>query len=112
MFHLNLRLMETLINLNGIYIPYQQLIADLSANIVKLLSEYKDDPEFISQRKAFFMFGRANVERWRKEGSVQVYIRPGKVEYRTADLRLLSKRTQDYFKRIPREHTVICKRKI
>ena len=43
------------------------------------------------------MFGRRNVERWRRQGKVTYYKRPGKVEYRTADLRLLQRTVQDYF---------------
>ena len=54
------------------------------------------DPEFISQNKAFQVFGRANVERWRKQGKVKAYKRPGKVEYRTADLRRQQRIQQDY----------------
>ena len=42
------------------------------------------------------MFGRGNVERWRKQGKVTAYKRPGKVEYQTADLRLLQRIQQDY----------------
>ena len=41
--------------------------------------------------------GRRNVERWKRQGKVVSYKRPGKVEYRTADLRLLQRTTQDYF---------------
>lgn len=69
----------------------------MAARVVKLLKSDKDDPEFISQRKAYEMFGRRNVERWRRQGKVQCYKRPGKVEYRTADLRLLQRTVQDYF---------------
>ena len=58
---------------------------------------FLDDPEFISQRKAYELFGRRNVERWKRQGKVVSYKRPGKVEYRTADLRLLQRTTQDYF---------------
>ena len=54
----------------------------------------KDD--YVSQRKAFEMFGRRNVERWRRQGKVNPCKRPGKVEYRTADLRLLQRTQQDY----------------
>jgi hypothetical protein len=54
------------------------------------------DPEYISQRKAFKTFGRVNVERWRREGKITPYKRPGKLEYRTADLRLLQRQSQDY----------------
>ncbi|NPD83034.1 hypothetical protein HPS57_13775 [Prevotella sp. PINT] len=79
-------------------IPYDTFINDLSARIVKLLKSDSNDPEFISQRKAFEIFGRRNVERWRKQGKVKTYKRPGKVEYRTADLRLLQRISQDYLK--------------
>ena len=78
-------------------IPYDTFLNDLAARVVKLLKSDKDDPEFISQRKAYEMFGRWNVERWRRQGKVQCYKRPGKVEYRTADLRLLQRTVQDYF---------------
>ena len=78
-------------------IPYDTFLNDLAARVVKLLKSDKDDPEFISQRKAYEMFGRRNVERWRRQGKVQGYKRPGKVEYRTADLRLLQRTVQDYF---------------
>lgn len=82
-------------------IPYDTFLNDLAARVVKLLKQDKDDPEFISQRKAYDMFGRRNVERWRRQGKVQCYKRPGKVEYRTADLRLLQRTAQDYFDDFP-----------
>ena len=78
-------------------IPYETFLEDLSARIVKMLKTDHDDPEFISQRKAYELFGRRNVERWKRQGKVVSYKRPGKVEYRTADLRLLQRTTQDYF---------------
>lgn len=79
-------------------IPYDTFLNDVAARVVKMLKSDKDDPEYISQRKAFEMFGRRNVERWRKQGKVTPCKRPGKLEYRTADLRLLQRVTQDYFK--------------
>lgn len=78
-------------------IPYDIFLNDLAARIVKLLKTDHDDPEFISQRKAYELFGRRNVERWKRQGKVVSYKRPGKVEYRTADLRLLQRTVQDYF---------------
>lgn len=78
-------------------IPYETFLNDLSSRIVRQLKADKDDPEFISQRKAYDMFGRRNVERWKRQGKVVSYKRPGKVEYRTADLRLLQRTTQNYF---------------
>ena len=78
-------------------ISYDTFINDLSARIVRLLKSDNNDPEFISQRKAYELFGRRNVERWKQQGKGVSYKRPGKVEYRTADLRLLQRTTQDYF---------------
>ena len=71
-------------------IPYDTFLNDLAARIVKLLKADHDDPEYISQRKAYQMFGRRNVERWRRQGKIVPCKRPGKVEYRTAELRFLN----------------------
>ena len=79
-------------------IPYDTFLHDVASRVVKMLKTDKDDPEFVSQRKAYEMFGRRNVERWRKEGKVEPCKRPGRLEYRTADLRLLQRVKQDYFK--------------
>ena len=79
-------------------IPYDTFLNDVAARVVRMLKTDKDDPEYVSQRKAYEMFGRRNVERWRKQGKVEPCKRPGRVEYRTADLRLLQRVTQDYFK--------------
>ena len=46
-------------------IPYETFLNDLSSRIVRQLKADKDDPEFISQRKAYELFGRRNVERWK-----------------------------------------------
>lgn len=79
-------------------IPYDTFLNDVAARVVKMLKTDKDDPEYVSQRKAYEMFGRRNVERWRKQGKIEPCKRPGKLEYRTADLRLLQRVKQDYFK--------------
>ena len=60
-------------------IPYETFLNDLSSRIVRQLKADKDDPEFISQRKAYELFGRRNVERWKRQGKVVSYKRPGKV---------------------------------
>lgn len=79
-------------------IPYDTFLNDVAARVVKMLKTDSADPEYVSQRKAYDMFGCANVERWRKQGKVEPCKRPGKLEYRTADLRFLQRATQDYFK--------------
>ena len=82
-------------------IPYDTFLNDLAARIVKMIKADNNDPEFVSQRKAYELFGRRNVERWKRQGKVESYKRPGKVEYRTSDLRLLQRTVQDYFKVSP-----------
>lgn len=79
-------------------IPYDTFLNDIAARVVKMMKSDSNDPEFVSQRKAYEMFGRRNVERWRKQGKVEPCKRPGRLEYRTADLRLLQRIKQDYFK--------------
>lgn len=77
-------------------VPYGVFVKDVASEVVHLLKKDDADPDYVSQRKAFEMFGRRNVERWRKQGKVNPCKRPGKVEYRTADLRLLQRTQQDY----------------
>ncbi len=80
-------------------VSYDTFLEDLSAKIVSKMRQAESDPGTVSQRKAYDLFGRANVDRWRREGRIQPCKRPGKVEYRMADLRLLQQTQQDYFKR-------------
>lgn len=77
-------------------VPYDAFLNDLAARIVGMMKADSNDPEFVSQRKAYELFGRRNVERWKRQGKVESYKRPGKVEYRTSDLRLLQRTVQDY----------------
>lgn len=77
-------------------IPYETFLNDLASRVVALLKNDNDDPEYVSQRKAYEIFGRRNVERWRRQGKVEPIKRPGKVEYRTSELRMLQRTVQDY----------------
>ena len=86
--------MTRYISISGQEVPYDVLINDIASKVVELISHDKNDPDFISQRTAFKLFGRRNVERWREQGKIAPYRRPGRVEYRTAELRLLQ-RTQE-----------------
>ena len=80
-------------------IAYETFLNDIAAHVVKMIKTDKDDPEFISQRRAYALFGRSNVERWRKLGRITPYKRPGKLDYKTAELRLLQRIEQDYLNR-------------
>lgn len=77
-------------------VSYETFLQDLTARLARLMKSDAADPEFISQRTAYSIFGRGNVDRWRRAGKVQPSKRPGKVEYRMADLRLLQRTEQDY----------------
>ena len=77
-------------------VSYEMFIKDLASQIVRFLKEDSHDPEFISQRKAFELFGRRNIERWKKLGLVEGFRRP-------ADLRFLQRCPQDYLKVAPKE---------
>lgn len=77
-------------------VSYDTFLNDLSARLCHLLKDEKDDPEYISQRKAYKLFGRANVDRWLKAGKVTPHKRPGKVEYNMSELRVLQHTQQDY----------------
>jgi len=88
--------MNSLLEFSDRIIPYEEFANDLAARIAKLIESDYHDPEYISQNKAWQLFGRANVERWRKEGKIMPCKRPGKMEYKTAELRLLQRTVQDY----------------
>lgn len=77
-------------------VTYSTFLDDIDSRVVALLKKDANDPEYISQRKAFEIFGRRNVERRRRLGRVKPSKRPGKVEYKTSDLRLLQRTEQDY----------------
>ena len=77
-------------------VPYKVFLKDVAIAVVKMLKCQKDDPEYICQNRAFEMFGRANVERWRRNGLITPHKRPRKIEYLTAELRMLKAKEQDY----------------
>ena len=78
-------------------VSYQTFVHDVAAQVAFFMKADRDDPERISQNKAFTMFGRGNVERWRAKGMLTICKRPGKVEYLTAELRYCQRTQQDYF---------------
>lgn len=78
-------------------VSYQTFVHDVAAQVAFFMKADRADPERISQNKAFTMFGRGNVERWREKGRLTVFKRPGKVEYLTAELRYCQRTQQDYF---------------
>ena len=63
-------------------VTYDKFVTDIAARLASFMKEDKDDPEYISQRRAERIYGQANVLRWR---------RSGKIEYPTAQLKELSR---------------------
>ena len=78
-------------------VSYATFVRDVASEVVRQLKEQRNDPETVSQRKAYAMFGRGNVDRWRKQGKIHPYKRPGKVEYFVTELREAQRTQQDYF---------------
>lgn len=78
-------------------VRYETFLNDVATRVVAMLKADSKDPTYISQAKAFKIFGRGNVERWRKQGKIEPCKRPGKLEYPTARLRELQRTVQDYF---------------
>ena len=64
-------------------VTYDKFVTDIAARLASFMKEDKDDPEYISQRRAERIYGQANVLRWRRSGAIKPIIRPGKIEYPT-----------------------------
>ena len=62
-------------------VTYATFVSDVAAEVVRQLKKQQNEPEIISQNKAYAMFGRGNVDRWKRQGKVNPFIRPGKIEY-------------------------------
>lgn len=77
-------------------ITYERFVDDVANRVAELLINMREEPEYVSQRKAFCIFGRRNVERWRNSGIVTAIRQPGKLLYNMADLRRLQRNEQDY----------------
>lgn len=77
-------------------VTYDQFVSDVAARLASHIRIQEADPVFITQATAFKIFGRANVERWRRKGEVTPCVRPGKLEYETSKLRELQRKEQDY----------------
>lgn len=58
-----------IIRIDGNLKDYNDFVDDLASKMTERVTE-ADKREFISQRKACDLFGRRNVERWRREGKI------------------------------------------
>ena len=76
-------------------VTYDSFITDVATKVVELMNAKM--PERISQRQAYKLYGRGNVERWLRHGKLHTFKRPGKIEYITSELVKEKSREQDYF---------------
>ena len=89
---------QTILDFSDRSIPYDVFLRDVATTVVSMLREQRDEPEFVSKRRAYELFGRANVDRWLRNEEIMPHIRQGKIELKMAELRVLQNREQDYFK--------------
>lgn len=75
---------------------YDRLVRDVARRLARIMKEEQHAPEFVSQRHASRLFGRANVERWKRKGLITPVKRPGKTEYRYLKFRRQFETEQDY----------------
>lgn len=59
-------------------VTYTTFVNDVAARLADMIAESRADPEVISQREAYRIFGRGNVDRWRRQGrrTQQDYLQP------------------------------------
>ena len=78
-------------------VTYDQFITDLATKIALKMHQVEKGQLEISQAQAYKMFGRADVERWVKNGKIEpVRISPGTKRYRLIDLQKLADVQQNY----------------
>ena len=78
-------------------VTYDQFITDLATKIALKMHQVEKGQLEISQAQAYKMFGRADVERWVKNGKIEpVRISPGKKRYRLIHLQKLADVQQNY----------------
>ncbi len=77
-------------------VSYDKFVNDVASRLAAIMKEQSAKPEYVSQREASRLFGRANVERWRRTGKIEPVKRPGKMEYRYNELQKLYQAQQDY----------------
>jgi hypothetical protein len=92
--------MDTYLMFGNRRISYETFLDDVTHHLIKSLKQngYIQNvcPEYLSQRAAYRLFGRGNVERWTRLGKIYPIKRPGKFGYPIEVLRELQKNEQDY----------------
>ncbi|MBQ5938227.1 MAG: hypothetical protein IJL50_10370 [Bacteroidaceae bacterium] len=78
-------------------VTFEQFVDALATKVALRIHQVEKGQLEISQAQAFKLFGRADVERWVKNGKlVPSRISPGKKRYRLVDLQKLASIQQNY----------------
>lgn len=79
-------------------VRYETFVNDVARVVATMVVEQlRNQKDYLSQCEAFRRFGRANVERWIREGRLEpMKVSRGKKEYRLTDLLKLQNVQQDY----------------
>ena len=78
-------------------VSYLQFVDDLATKIALRVHQIEKGQLEVSQAQEFRMFGRADVERWIKNGKLMpCRISPGKKRYKLTDLQQLASVKQNY----------------
>lgn len=78
-------------------VTFEQFVDMLATKVALRMHQVEKGQLEISQAQAYRMFGRADVDRWVKNGKLKpVRISPGKKRYRLVDLQELATIQQNY----------------
>ena len=78
-------------------VTFEQFVDVLATKVALRIHQIEKGQLEISQAQAYRMFGRADVDRWVKNGKLKpVRISPGKKRYRLVDLQELATIQQNY----------------
>lgn len=78
-------------------VTFGQFVDSLATKVALRIHQVEKGQLEISQAQAYRMFGRADVDRWVKNGKLKpVRISPGKKRYRLVDLQDLATIQQNY----------------
>ena len=78
-------------------VTFEQFVDLLATKVALRMHQVEKGQMEISQAQAYRMFGRADVDRWVKNGKLKpVRISPGKKRYRLVDLQELASVQQNF----------------
>ena len=78
-------------------VTFGQFVDSLATKVALRMHQVEKGQLEISQAQAYRLFGRADVERWKKSGKLQpCRISPGKKRYKLVDLQELASVQQNF----------------